>query len=214
MRTSLSVLGAVLAVNTLSLASQLEEENSRAGSKHTQSLLTASLYFYPLQRPSLCSPSSSSPTSSVQVPVPPRPTGRVTPAPSVLQRVAVPMVTVLQGSVYVASSTPQHVAPPSPPTPPTSGTRDTPAATLPPVLPPAPTLSRKCRMTSVSWGWTSRHSPDLPPLQLPGFVMTLSQWLDRRVWTLHLSVGPTQAITVSWINASPRFFWYLMAICF
>merc|ERR1719361_371501 len=83
------------------------------------------------ERLSPCSPSSSSPTSSVQVLVPLRLTGPVTPAPSVLPRVAVPMVTVLQGSVYVASSTPQHVAPPSPPTPPTSGTRDTPAATLP-----------------------------------------------------------------------------------
>ena len=131
MRTSLSVLGAVLAVNTLSLASQLEEENSRAGSKHTQSLLAASLYLYPLQRLSLCSPSSSSPTSSVQEQAPLRPTGPATPAPSVLPRVAVRMVTVLQGSGCVVSSTPQHVAPPSPPTPPTSGTRDTPAATLP-----------------------------------------------------------------------------------
>ena len=60
------------------------------------------------------------------------------------------MVPVLQASGSAVSSPPQPVVPRSAPTTPTSGTRATPAATLPLTLRRAPSLSEKSRMTSVN----------------------------------------------------------------
>ena len=57
---------------------------------------------------------------------------------------------VLQASVSAVLYRPRRAAPLPTPTRRTSGTRATPAATLPPTLRPAPSLSEKSPQTSVS----------------------------------------------------------------
>ena len=69
---------------------------------------------------------------------------------SVIAEVELLQAHVLQASVSAVLYRPRRAAPPSPPTRRTSGTRATPAATLPPTLRPAPSLSEKSPQTSVS----------------------------------------------------------------
>ena len=151
--------------------------------------------FY-FQRPSLCSPLSSSPTSSVQPPAHPAHMAPATPALSAHPREDHLMETVLLDLESAVSSPPQPVVQASPQIQPTSEIPTIQVPTQPPVLEPVPILSRRSLMTFANWGWISRPwlGSTLAPVELVVW-MTL-QFLVQLDMTLQPFVEQTQDTTV------------------